>query len=355
MVLGVQRDQKLKERRLARRSQMAENTSIPQGMTYLEIRSVRNPTLKDYQRRIELFNHWLLSQQLRPLNATLMDECLVEYLQDMFDDGRGVNDGVRTLAAIRFFHPSMGTALLRSSRALKGWQLAAPPMQRMPLPIEVLTAIMGVLLVRGHVEESLRLFLQFMTYLRPGECSSLLVKQVVAPQQSVHQVFRFWAILLNPAEDEIPGKTGVFDGSVIIDSDVWIGRLLHQLTVNRSPNAQLWQTDHATLRTLFNSAVEHLGLQDLGVTLYTLRHGGATHDILARRRTMLEIKQRGRWSSDVSLKRYVKQARLQTELRKVSNQVKEYGARILKQLPILLQNPSLTPPAPRGTPGSPNG
>ena len=243
----------------------------------------------------------------------------------------------------------MGTNLMRSARALKGWQLAAPPLQRMPLPIEVLTAIMGVMLIRGFVEEPLRLFLQFMTYLRPGECSNLLVKQLVAPQQSVHQVFNYWAILLNPSEDLVPGKTGVFDGSVIIDSDMWIGPFLARLVRDRDPNAPLWKSDHASLRTLFNNVVEFLGLQELGVTLYTLRHGGATHDILARRRTMLEIKQRGRWSSDVSLKRYVKQARLQTELRKVSPQVKEYGALILKNLPCLLRNPKMTPPAPIGT------
>eukprot|EP00435_Cladocopium_sp_Y103_P063778 s336_g25.t1 len=293
MAPNVQKDQKLKERRLARRYQVAAKTEVPQGLTYLETRSVREPTLKDYQRRLELFNKWLMIQQLRPIDATSMDECLVEYLQDLFDDGKGVNDGVRTLAAIRFFQPSMAMSLLRSSRALKGWHLASPPLQRMPLPIEVLTAIMGVMLIKGHVEEPLRLFLQFMTYLRPGECSNLLVKQVVAPQHSVHQVFNYWAILLNPSEDLIPGKTGVFDGSVIIDSDIWIGPFLTQLVRNRNPEAPLWRTDHATLRAMFNSAVESLGLQELGVTLYTLRHGGATHDILARRRTMLEIKQRG--------------------------------------------------------------
>ena len=68
------------------------SSQVPTGLTYLETRSVRNPTLKDYQRRLGLFNLWLVSQQLMPTDPSSMDSFLVEYLQDMFDDGKGVND-----------------------------------------------------------------------------------------------------------------------------------------------------------------------------------------------------------------------------------------------------------------------
>ena len=38
-----------------------------------------------------------------------------------------------------------------------------------------------------------------------------------------------WAILLHPTEDLTSGKTGVFDATVVIDSDPWIGPHLSNL------------------------------------------------------------------------------------------------------------------------------
>jgi hypothetical protein len=55
------------------------------------------------------------------------------------------------------------------------------------------------------------------------------------------------------------------------------------------------------------------------------------------------VKQRGRWSSDSSLKRYVKEARLQAELSKVPRSIKEFGQLVLQNLPVFMENPSLVP------------
>ena len=60
---------------------------------------------------MDMFNQWLLLQDLNPSSPLLMDECLVDYLQELFDDGTGVNDGVRARAAVRFFLPALGTSL----------------------------------------------------------------------------------------------------------------------------------------------------------------------------------------------------------------------------------------------------
>lgn len=59
------------------------------------------------------------------------------------------------------------------------------------------------------------------------------MRQLVAPQRSVHLVFSFWAALVNPRENLIPGKTGV---SVIIDSATWTGPFLTQLVQYRNPH-----------------------------------------------------------------------------------------------------------------------
>ena len=47
--------------------------------------------------------------------------------------------------------------------------------------------------------------------------------------------------------------------------------------------------------------------------LYQLRHGGPSHDRRSRTRSLAEVKQRGRWASDTSVRRYEAHARLQQE------------------------------------------
>ena len=94
----------------------------------------------------------------------------MEYIQELFNAGLGIDQGVRIHAAVRFFRPGLGKpsagSLPRTMRALKGWGLAAPGQQRLPLPVEVLGAIMGNLCQRDLHQLALRLFIQFLTYMR---------------------------------------------------------------------------------------------------------------------------------------------------------------------------------------------
>ena len=105
----------------------------------------------------------------------------------------------------------------------------------MPIPVEALGAILGVMLGRGLHEMVLRLFIQFLCYLRPGECSNLLVKQLIAPLMTgvLSYAYTGWVILLHPAEDKSPGKTGLFDATVMLDSDAWLHPILQALVMKR--------------------------------------------------------------------------------------------------------------------------
>jgi hypothetical protein len=51
---------------------------------------------------------------------------------------------------------------------------------------------------------------------------------------------------------------------------------------------------------------------------------------------MEEVKQRGRWATDSSLRRYVKTARLQSELHKMHPAVIQFGKMVMLELPNLL-------------------
>ena len=265
----------LKDRaRFLRQIQVAQKSLVPPEMTYLESRSVRLPTLKDYTNRRNIFLKWCQVHGMETLTEHQLDQALVEYLEFLFSEGMKIDSGIRIHAAMRFFNPALGRpssgSLARTVKALKGWSHAAPPMQRLPLPIEVLGAIIGLLIQKNLMEIGIRLLLQFICYLRPGECSNLTVKQLVPPQQSVGMRFQFWALLLHPVEEGVPGKTNVYDATVLIDTELWLSPFFKKLIEAKGQDDPLWTHPHEMVVNSFRTCVEELGLTQLGTCLYTL-------------------------------------------------------------------------------------
>ena len=85
----------------------------------------------------------------------------------------------------------------------------------------------------------------------------------------------------------------------------------------------------------FEAALLAQDLEKLKLTLYTLRHGGASTDAALGDRPLLAIQRRGQWRRDSSVRRYEKHARLSRVLWRVPAHVRdrEVGAeRELKRL-----------------------
>ena len=68
---------------------------------------------------------------------------------------------------------------------------------------------------------------------------------------------------------------------------------------------------------MFARAIDRLESTYLQAHLYGLRHGGASHDLLSRRQTLLDVKHKGRSATDGSLKIYTMATRLQMEMVKL--------------------------------------
>ena len=130
---------------------------------------------------------------------------------------------------------------------------------------------------------------------------------------------------MHNADLGIAGKTGITEGNVLIDMDDWLLPARQALRVTRPLEAPLGSFSLDEVREMFARAVERLEAGKVQAHLYGLRHGGASHDLLTRRRTLLEVKFRGRWSSDTSLKRYAKATRLQKEMEKLPPQCVALG------------------------------
>jgi hypothetical protein len=74
----------------------------------------------------------------------------------------------------------------------------------------------------------------------------------------------------------------------------------------RQGEDKLWPFQYAALNHEFKKAVPFLRMDGIGVRLYGLRHGGASHDRSLGVRDLREIQQRGGWRSFTSVRRYEK-------------------------------------------------
>ncbi|WP_248793382.1 hypothetical protein, partial [Escherichia coli] len=90
----------------------------------------------------------------------------------------------------------------------------------------------------------------------------------------------------------------------------------------RPPAGPLWPNSAIETIDLFAAAVSFLGLESLNPSRYSLRHGGASEDILSKARSVEAVKQRGHWKTDASLQ---KETRVLAEIRKAAPLVIEYG------------------------------
>ena len=136
------------------------------------------------------------------------------------------------------------------------------------------------------------------------------------------------------------------DESVTIEFMEWAVPVLEVLKRGRLPHENLWPFSLAELATEFRLSVEQVGLAELQPTLYAIRHGGASEDFLRRRRSFDEIQRRGRWRTTTSVRRYTKEAKVLSELHKVSAMVLSYGEFVEPQLQQLFLNPSTVPTFP---------
>ena len=180
----------------------------------------------------------------------------------------------------------------------------------------------------------------FVAYLRPASIHLVRNCDILEPSPSaVH-----YGLRLHPEEVGVPSKTYTFDDGVPLDAPyaIWLGPLLHELASRGAPNAPLFNTDGPTLKLEFARICEKLGIKD--PCTYRLRHGGASHDHAAGLRKMLEIKLRGGWANDRSLKRYEKPIRLQHVETSLPQEWLQLARTWEKQLPALLRG-SLRPPA----------
>ncbi|CAK0843265.1 unnamed protein product, partial [Prorocentrum cordatum] len=271
------------DRRVARRRAFpAATTAATSGsLTFLETQAVGEATRRDYADRVSKFTRWATSVRLPIGEVPELDVALVTFFNQLFFDGYPSEEATKYMAALAHCRAAPGrlqVAFPRAARAAKGWA---------------------------------RLLL------------SLTREQVIPPAEGAppgRTFLNFWSVVLHPMECAQPSKTGVYDEGLLLDSPefTWLPPLLQALRARAAPGGRVFDMSYNQWALVFRRAATALHLGVLGPpTLYTLRHGGASHEYLAKFRSLDEIKKRGRWVSDSSLRRYTKGGRVAEQMRRL--------------------------------------
>ena len=313
---------------------------------------------RDYWERMTRLAEFVEQQGLGFDTDEDMELALLSWMDHSFLEGLPAAEGSKMWAAFMHFFPRYGKcghlSLPRVPRALQGWHQLVPVAVRFPLFEEAVSGILVGLLIAALtaprlLDALLMTALGADAYLRPGEVVSLTTASIIRAAPRVHADYRYTGILPAPTDQGLPTKVGNYDESILLNSPTrsWLGPLLEAAATARETDSKhtryppLFRLSYAECDNAFRSASRRTGLHPLRPVLYMLRHTGASCDMLHRRRPPAEIKRRGRWNSDMTLKRYEKHARAQAQLHRVSPMTLSYLRRCHDQLGYWLENPHL--------------
>ena len=266
-------------------------------------------------------------------------------------EGHEQGDGSKTNAAVLKFAPEIRDYAGLQERirgALAGWSKRAPQQSRKPPPENIVYAVAGQLCRMRRPDVALAVLTQFDTYMRPGELLSIPAQDFLTPRGFV--VGEKYGFLIHPMLGATPGKTGEYDESVLLDEKSldWLGPQLAILKSGKQAHETLFSFGPLEYHKVFSQAADQLGLSAHHLVPYSLRHAGPSVDALSGRRSLAEIKARGRWRSDTSVRRYAKAARILSEASEFDSQILLFGEQVKEVIrEHFLRGVALPPPPPR--------
>ncbi|CAK0810182.1 unnamed protein product, partial [Prorocentrum cordatum] len=343
---SASRRQADRHRRAAAARQVASERGPSGGLSVLERTAVRPGTERLYQVYLRAFLQFCLVMAIDWTSEAEMDVALVTYLNSMYFEGRAPNEGSVLLASLAHYAPALykrtAQALPRATRCLAGWRRRVPARMRLPLPRRAAFAIAGALAAWGQPRMGLFVMLSFAAYLRPQEAFRLAGRHLVPPVAHLGQAPTPWGLLLHDSDLQLPGKTNLWDESVLLDQAPWLEPALEALRTVAG-DGPLWDFLPTSIAQLFEDACRALGLVHLQPHLYSLRHGGASEDLLSGARTPEQVMQRGRWATVASPRRYGKETRLLREAAKVDPDVLLFGEIVERDFLDVLRGGPLLP------------
>ncbi|CAK0854764.1 unnamed protein product [Prorocentrum cordatum] len=238
------------------------------ALSVLESAAASDTTMANYWDAAKKFEEWCRSTPQTFAATEEVGVILATYFVNRFLDGFGSATGRVLMPALKHYLPAILAGSDPCPRAARALTAA-------------MASVVGVLIAWKLFDATLFIGLMFDAYLRPSEAHRLTVRSVIRPR---------------PVHDE-------------------------------GPTDDLWALSPDAVRGMFRRAAAALGLE-IEFILYSLRHGGASDDLLSLRRTTNEVKDGGHWMTGQIPLCFVKRARMQQRIVNLGQTVVKFNEQV---------------------------
>ena len=150
-------------------------------------------------------------------------------------------------------------------------------------------------------------------------------------------MYKMWALVLNPRE------AGQQSNETILLDQGWMGDMLgpglRWIKKHKKPHEYVYDFSAAHFKKVMGAAAVRAGVGMLQVHPCQIRHSGPSHDVAQASRSLMEIKLRGRWKADASMRRYTKWGRLGEQLARLDGPTLKRAVSATRTLNRLLATP----------------
>lgn len=231
------------------------------------------------------------------LTEAQLDEDIAEWVQAEFEDGTPLYLVADALSGLHHFEPSTRKKLNKSWRLYSIWRKYEVPCRAPPLPQDILLAMAGLALSRDELVLCALLLLGFHSLLRTGEVLGLAPRDIlVGPDQGLVTLHTSKSGLRNNCKESV---------AILDPITLETTRAMIQLRTQQGfLNTPCWDRSGTAFRTAFSELLATLQLGHLNFKPYSMRRGGATHEMRAHgqmERTLV----RGRWKNSNVARLYI--------------------------------------------------
>jgi integrase len=268
---------------------------------FLRDSRVTPDTLQRYKQAVQGFLRWSEEQHEEPETVEELDNLLAEYIEDLFAEGTGYDQGKNVFFRILFFRPRWRGQLPEAHSALKGWERKRVVNSHPPMSWNVALLLAATFAKQGRFAQGVATLCMHDCLLRVSELCNLTPSDIGLPAH----------LRLGNSQQRVVialrrTKTGRHQSVEVERPEV--EELLRVLVRERLGHERLFPFSAAVFRKQLKEVLAQHGLSRLNFSPHSLRHGGATEAFVSGK-SVESILARGRWRSVEAARIYIQSGR----------------------------------------------
>ena len=279
-----------------------------------------------YIRALAKFDEWCLRHNLPRSPLAAVGSNMERYFESLAMARYTPAEGRNVLFGYLKFRVSNRALAVQhldpAFEALKGWKKLILDVPKEPMPEEVFLWLLEWMATNGAEREATAALLSLETHARPSEILTVHRSDFTAPRPQAGRAFaRSWALTLMPLARAKPSKTGTYDDTVTLHTPgrEFVTDVVQACHAACAEGPIFEGVKLADFEKAFRKGSVALSLQPLKISPHSARHSGASNDVYLNRRSLDQVRKRGRWTVKASVDRYERHGRLLRQFRRCTN------------------------------------